>query len=202
MKKAQRRGRKPKYDFASEDFLKAIKEMAEYGFLDYQIADILGISQAYFSRLKRRFPELVQLLSTSRAQARGGHVPQPSPAYFRMVWNRCNKSRVKTAKAFGVSVKTIYRWAKKDLGIADVIIERDLEIYESLDTVSRIIALGGVKNKDTFPGWSREPVVNFIAMLLSLYRKRLRLDEEPIIENPNKGDSHVLGWMDEQLAAK
>ena len=88
---------------------------------------------------------------------------------------------------------------KKDSGIADVITETDLAKYEALEAISKIIALGGVKGQDDFPGWSRYPNVKLLAMQISIFRKRLGLDDT---ENQNKGDSQVLGWVDEQLAAK
>lgn len=199
MKKAQRRGRKPKIDFSDENVLMAIKDMIEDGFLDYQIAYCLGISPRYFYSLKKKKKELSDMLSLLRVRARRNKIPIPSAALFRKVWDKCGKSRCKTAKKFGISPRTLVRWMKKDSGIADVIMETDLAKYEALEAISKIIALGGVKGQDDFPGWSRYPNVKLLAMQISIFRKRLGLDD---IENQNKGDSHVLGWVDEQLAAK
>ena len=195
----KRHGRKPKIDFSDENVLMAVKDMIEDGFLDWQIADCLGIHPKTYQNYKKRNKQFRSLLSHLRVRARRNEIPIPSAALFRKVWDKCGKSRCKTAKKFGISPRTLVRWMKKDSGIADVIMETDLAKYEALEAISKIIALGGVKGQDDFPGWSRYPNVKLLAMQISIFRKRLGLDDT---ENQNKGDSHVLGWVGEQLAAK
>ena len=192
MKKAQRRGRKPKIDFSDENVLMAIKDMIEDGFLDWQIADCLGIHPKTYQNYKKRNKQFRSLLSHLCVRARGNEIPIPSAALFRKVWDKCGKSRCKTAKKFGISPRTLVRWMKKDSGIADVIMETDLAKYETLEAISKIIALGGVKGQDEFPGWSRYPNVKLLAMQISIFRKRLGLDD---IENHDVFSGRIFDFV-------
>lgn len=61
------KGRKPKYDYRSEEFLSLVESYAKKGFTDKEIACALGIEETYFSKLKSEFSQLSQVLSRARS---------------------------------------------------------------------------------------------------------------------------------------
>ena len=65
--KKSKGGRKPKYDYKSEEFLSLVESYAKKGFTDKEIACALGIEETYFSKLKSEFPQLSQVLSRARS---------------------------------------------------------------------------------------------------------------------------------------
>lgn len=60
-------GRKPKYDYKSDEFLKSVEKYAKKGFTDKEIAYSLGINPAYFCEIKSKFAELSEVLTRGRA---------------------------------------------------------------------------------------------------------------------------------------
>lgn len=60
-------GRKPKFDYTSEDFLSSIETFAKKGFTDKEIAFALGINPTYFCEVKSSTPELSEVLARGRA---------------------------------------------------------------------------------------------------------------------------------------
>lgn len=60
-------GRKPKFDYTSEDFLSAIDKYAQKGFTDKEIAYSLGLSPQTFCEKKNEYPELSEVLARGRA---------------------------------------------------------------------------------------------------------------------------------------
>lgn len=63
----KRVGRKPKFDYTSEDFLSAIDKYAQKGFTDKEIAYSLGLSPQTFCEKKSEYPELAEVLARGRA---------------------------------------------------------------------------------------------------------------------------------------
>ena len=59
-------GRKPKFDYTSEDFLLIVKSYAKKGFTDKEIAHAVGILPQTFCEKKSRYPELSEVLSRAR----------------------------------------------------------------------------------------------------------------------------------------
>lgn len=62
-----RGGRKPKFDYSSEDFLSLIESYAKKGFTDKEIAFAVGIEPETFCRAKGKYPQLCQVLTRGRA---------------------------------------------------------------------------------------------------------------------------------------
>lgn len=61
-------GRKPKYDYTSEEFLAQVESYAKKGFTDKEIALALGLNPTYFYTLKGEIPDISDVLSRGRAQ--------------------------------------------------------------------------------------------------------------------------------------
>lgn len=61
-------GRKPLYDYKSEEFLSRIEEYAKKGFADKEIAFELDLDPTTFSKRKSEFDQLSQALSRGRAR--------------------------------------------------------------------------------------------------------------------------------------
>ena len=59
-------GRKPKFDYTSEDFLSLVESYAKKGFTDKEIAHAVGISPETFCIKKNEYPQLSQVLSRAR----------------------------------------------------------------------------------------------------------------------------------------
>lgn len=60
------KGRKPKFDYTSEDFLSLIESYAKKGFTDKEIAHAIGILPQTFCDKKSHYPELSEVLSRAR----------------------------------------------------------------------------------------------------------------------------------------
>lgn len=60
-------GRKPKFNYTSEDFLSLIESYAKKGFTDKEIAFAIGISPETFCIKKNEYPQLSQVLARGRA---------------------------------------------------------------------------------------------------------------------------------------
>lgn len=59
-------GRKPKFDYTSEDFLSVVEKCAQKGFTDKEIAYSLGLSPQTFCEKKSEYPELNEVLARGR----------------------------------------------------------------------------------------------------------------------------------------
>ena len=59
-------GRKPKFDYTSEDFLSLVESYAKKGFTDKEIAHAIGLSPQKFSEKKSTYSELSDVLSRAR----------------------------------------------------------------------------------------------------------------------------------------
>lgn len=64
-------GRKPKYDYKSEEFLSLVESYAKKGMTDKEIACALGIAPQTFSGKKAEFSELSEVLSRARCAITG-----------------------------------------------------------------------------------------------------------------------------------
>lgn len=61
-------GRKPKYDYKSDEFLNQIESLAKKGLTDAEIAFTIGLTPEEFSRKKSSITQLSQALTRARAQ--------------------------------------------------------------------------------------------------------------------------------------
>jgi hypothetical protein len=59
-------GRKPKYNYRSEEFLAMIENLAKKGLTDKEIACSIGINATHFCEKKEMFPELSEVLTRAR----------------------------------------------------------------------------------------------------------------------------------------
>lgn len=64
---SKRTGRKPKFDYTSEDFLSTVEMYAKKGFTDKEIAFALGLNPSYFYELKSEFPDISNVLTRGRS---------------------------------------------------------------------------------------------------------------------------------------
>nr|DAT56137.1 MAG TPA: terminase small subunit [Bacteriophage sp.] len=60
-------GRKPKFDYTSEDFLSLVESYAKKGFTDKEIAYSLGLCPQTFCEKKSEYSELCEVLTRGRA---------------------------------------------------------------------------------------------------------------------------------------
>lgn len=61
-------GRKPKFDYTSENFLNRISDLAKKGYTDREIALTIGLSEQKFSEKKSGISEISETLSRARSQ--------------------------------------------------------------------------------------------------------------------------------------
>lgn len=62
-----RGGRKPKFDYTSEDFLSLVESYAKKGFTDKEIAFAVGLAPQTFCEKKSQYSELSEVLTRGRA---------------------------------------------------------------------------------------------------------------------------------------
>lgn len=60
-------GRKPKFDYRSEEFLSQVETHAKKGFTDKEIAFALGLNPTYFYEMKAKYSEITDVLARGRA---------------------------------------------------------------------------------------------------------------------------------------
>ena len=65
--KSKHTGRKPKFDYKSEDFLSQVETYAKKGFTDKEIAFALGLCPQTFCEKKSEHSELSEVLARGRA---------------------------------------------------------------------------------------------------------------------------------------
>lgn len=176
-------------DFEDVELLSCIEQLAYDGFYDTEIADKLNVSRWQFDEAKRRSKKLTSTLEKARERARAQGAEMPSPALFAEVWARCNGKRTQLMKEFGIGWTKLQSWLAQEPIFVDIMAERDLEFLEQVDVASRILALGGVKGKDNFAGWSRYPDGWMIRYHLNTLGRRYGYGENPI--QPGVADESI-----------
>lgn len=168
------------FNFEDKDFITSIEEMAYNGYYDAEIADKLNIDRYEFSRAKSKFKKVAQALENGRARARARGEDMPSPALFAEVWAKCGRQRSKLMKEFGIGWTKLQSWIAQEPMFADIMAESDLEFLEQLDIAGRILALGGVKDKDQFKGWSRYPSEWMMRFYLNTTGRKYGYGDNPV----------------------
>lgn len=178
------------FDFEDAEFLTQVEKLAFNGYYDAEIADKLQIDRFEFSRAKGKFKKFAQVIAEARERAREKEsgCEMPSPARFAEVWEKCGRKRSKLMKEFGIGFSKLQSWLAKEPAFIDIMAMSELEFLEQLDTVSRVLALGGVKGKDKFEGWSRYPAEWMIRFHLNTTGRRYGYGEQPILPDADNGD--------------
>lgn len=175
-------------DFEDMELLTRIEQLAYDGFYDTEIADKLNVSRWQFDEAKRRSKMLTSTLATARERARARGADMPSPALFAEVWARCKGKRTQLMKEFGIGWTKLQSWLAQEPAFIDIMAERDLEFLEQLDIAGRILALGGIKKKDEFPGWNRLPSEWMMRFYLNTTGRRYGYGENPIVKEVKDDD--------------
>lgn len=197
-------------DFEDVELLSRIEQLAYDGFYDTEIADKLNLSRWQFDEAKRRSKKLTSTLGTARERARARGAEIPSPALFAEVWARCNGKRTQLMKEFGIGWTKLQSWLAQEPIFVDIMAKRDLEFLEQIDVASRILALGGVKGKDKFAGWSRYPDSWMIRFHLNTLGRRYGYGENPIqqeveddgIPNDIEQGIDIDSWIRQEVEQK
>lgn len=197
-------------DFEDVELLSRIEQLAYDGFYDTEIADKLNLSRWQFDEAKRRSKKLTSTLGTARERARARGAEIPSPALFAEVWARCNGKRTQLMKEFGIGWTKLQSWLAQEPIFVDIMAKRDLEFLEQIDVASRILALGGVKGKDNFAGWSRYPDSWMIRFHLNTLGRRYGYGENPIqqeveddgIPNDIEQGIDIDSWIRQEVEQK
>lgn len=186
------------FDFEDVDFLTQVDRLAFEGFYDVEIADKLNISRWQFDEAKRRSKKLTSTLENARERARAKGADIPSPALFAEVWKTCDGKRSKLMKKFGIGWTKFQQWCREEPAFIDIMAERDLEFLEQADIAGRILSLGGIKDKDQFPGWSRHPDPWMMRFYMNTLGKRYGYGENPVIEDI-EDDTEVVGNVEQGI---
>lgn len=186
-----------------------IREMAFNGYFDSEIAAKIGVAKSTFCTKKQLDNEFAELLETARARAKENETEFPSLALFREMWNKCDGKRSKLMELFGIGWTTLQSWFAQEPRFLDIIAERDLPFLEQLDIAGRIMALGGVRDKDTFPGWSRHPDMWQLRWYLNTLGKKYGYGETPVmpeVEGAVLSDVeqgvNIEDWIIQEMTAK
>ena len=59
-------GRKPKFDYESDDFLAKVSVLAKRGYTDKEIARTIGLNESVFCEKKTEYPQLAEALQRAR----------------------------------------------------------------------------------------------------------------------------------------
>lgn len=175
-----------------------VEEMAYDGFFDTEIADELKVSRSEFSKAKTKSAKLRKTLESARARAQEDGAERPSIAMFRKVWATCDGKRSKLMKKFGIGWTKFQQWLREEPAFVDIMAERDLEFLEQADIAGRILSLGGIKDKDQFPGWSRHPDPWMMRFYMNTLGKRYGYGENPVIEDI-EDDTDVVGNVEQGI---
>ena len=170
----------PSFDYESEEFLSQVDALAFEGFYNTEIADELNISRYELEMAISQCEKLRNTIASARERARARGAEMPSPAMFAKVWAKCKGKRTQLMKEFGIGWTKLQSWLAQEPIFVDIMAERDLEFLEQIDTASRILALGIVKGKDEFKGWSRYPDSWMIRYHLNTLGRRYGYGENPI----------------------
>lgn len=186
------------FDFEDAEFLQHVEDLAYEGFFDVEIADELQISRSDFRKAKMKSAKLRNTIENARERAREQGAERPSVAMFKKVWATCDGKRSKLMKKFGIGWITFQKWLKAEPAFEDVMAERDLEFLEQVDIAGRILSLGGIKDKDQFPGWSRHPDPWMMRFYMNTIGKRYGYGENPVIPDV-EDDTDVVGNVEKGI---
>lgn len=164
-----------------------VEALAFEGFFNTEIADELNISRYELEMAISQCEKLRNRIDDARARAREAGADMPSPAKFARVWERCGHKRSKLMKEFGIGYTKFQSWLAQEPAFLDIMAASDLEFLEQVDTASRILALGGVKGKDNFPGWNRFPDGWMLRFHLNTLGRRYGYGENPILPGSEEG---------------
>ena len=178
----------PSFDYESEEFLSQVDALAFEGFYNTEIADELNISRYELEMAISQCEKLRNTIASARERARAQGAEMPSPAMFAKVWAECNGKRTLLMKKFGIGWTKLQSWLAQEPIFVDIMAERDLEFLEQIDVASRILALGGVKGKDNFAGWSRYPDSWMMRYHLNTLGRRYGYGENPIQQEAEDTD--------------
>lgn len=170
----------PSFDYEGEEFLSRVEALAFEGFYNTEIADELQISRYELEIAISQCEKLRNTIAEARERARKQGAEMPSPAMFAKVWAKCNGKRSQLMKEFGIGWTKLKSWLAQEPIFVDIMAERDLAFLEQLDATSRVLALGGVKGKDNFAGWSRYPDGWMIRFHLNTLGRRYGYGENPV----------------------
>lgn len=188
----------PSFDYESEEFLAKVDALAFEGFFNTEIADDLNISRYELEMAISQSEILRNTLKNARERARAQGADRPSVAMFRRVWATCDGKRSKLMKKFGIGWTKFQQWLREEPAFVDIMAERDLEFLEQADIAGRILSLGGIKDKDQFPGWSRHPDPWMMRFYMNTLGKRYGYGENPIIEDI-EDDTEVVGNVEQGI---
>lgn len=113
-------------------------------------------------------------------------------------------------KKLGINWTTLRSWERQDPRLTDVMAITDLEFLEQIDTAGRILALGGVKGKDTFVGWNRYPSEYMIRFYLNTTGRRYGYGDAPMMAEAEEEDIptnvesgiDIESWIAKEMSAK
>lgn len=94
---------------------------------------------------------------------------KPTLKKFKEVSQACNGNITSIAKAFRVTRKSVYSWAKEDEDFKNVIDDFKGALLDECITIGRIVALG-VPERDgegKFIGWKEKPDPSMLRYLMS-----------------------------------
>lgn len=200
----------PSFDFENEDFLERVGALAYEGWYDAEIADELNVSRYEFSLAKSNSERLRNTIEEARARAHDDGADIPSPPKFAKLWKECGGSKTKLIKKLKISFTTLQSWIAQDPRLQDVMDAIDLEKCEQAEMAAWILALGGVKTKDKFEGWSRYPDSYMLRWLLNTKGRRFGYGENPVIAEDKSGDIphdvdsgiDIEAWIKQEMNAK
>ncbi len=178
----------PSFDYESAEFLSRVEALAFEGFYNTEIADELHISRYELEMAISQSEILRNTMESARARAREKGAEMPSPAMFAKVWAECGGMRTRLMKAFGIGWTKLQSWIAQEPIFADIMAERDLEFLEQLDIAGRILALGGVKDKDQFKGWNRHPSEWMMRFYLNTTGRKYGYGENPVVASAENDD--------------
>lgn len=200
----------PQYDWEDDDFIAKCADLAYEGFFNVEIADELNISRSLFKKAVMCNKKLHNSLKTARARADEDCAERPSPAKFRRAWLTCDGKRTKLMKIFNIGYSTLLKWLEDEPKFKDILAENDLAFLEQADIVGRILSLGGIKEKDTFPGWERYPDGYMLRFYMNTLGKRYGYGEPPVLagteELPDLGNVeqgiNIEKWITQEMTLK
>lgn len=200
MEKKAKVGRKPKYDYESEEFLKSIYDLAFKGYNDKEIAQKIGLSAEKFYTKKGELSKLSNTLDDARTHAREKLNEVPSAALFSEICDKFSADRYRIAKYFGVSWNTVKVWMRENEEFQNVFDDANLKFISNINATGRILAQGIAEKdeKGNFKGWIERPDSNMNRFYLQTVGRNYGFgDNIDVTTNGNdiKGSISVEEWI-------